>query len=236
MLNIINWTIRYPDGTVAVKDLNLSADQGEHLALVGANGAGKSSLILSIVGILPGTGKIEVDGTVLSKGSVQEIRTKAGIVFQNPDDQLFLPTVYDNIAFGPRNQGLDEESVRYRVQDRLKMLNIEHLREKSAMKLSGGEKRLTALATVLAMKPSLILLDEPTAFLDPKARRNLINILKELPHTLLIATHDLAFAAEVCPRSVILKKGELFADTLSREILFDRARMEAADLEAISMV
>lgn len=236
MLNIINWTIRYPDGTVAVKDLNLSAAQGEHLALVGANGAGKSSLILSIVGILPGTGKIEVDGTVLSKGSVQEIRTKAGIVFQNPDDQLFLPTVYDNIAFGPRNQGLDEESVRYRVQDRLKMLNIEHLREKSAMKLSGGEKRLTALAIVLAMKPSLILLDEPTAFLDPKARRNLINILKELPHTLLIATHDLAFAAEVCPRSVILKKGELFADTLSREILFDRARMEAADLEAISMV
>lgn len=235
MIEIQNWTVAYPDGTVAVNHLDLHIRQGEHLALIGANGAGKSSLILSLVGVLPGKGSVAVDGVRLGKDTLTTIRTKVGIVFQNPDDQLFLPTIYDDIAFGPRNLGMDEESVRHRVEDRLKLLHIEHLRDRTALKLSGGEKRMAAMATVLAMKPSVMVLDEPTAFLDPKARRGLIRVLKELPHTMLIATHDLAFAAEVCSRSVILCKGKVFADGLSEQLLYDEEKMEAAGVEAIRM-
>jgi cobalt/nickel transport system ATP-binding protein len=233
LVKIENWTVTYPDGKVAVDHLNLKITPGEHLALIGANGAGKSSLILSLVGVLPGQGSVTVDGIPLNKNNLTAIRTKVGVVFQNPDDQLFLPTIYDDIAFGPRNLGLDEESVRYRVEDRLNLLHISHLRDRTALKLSGGEKRMAAMATVLAMKPSVMALDEPTAFLDPKARRNLIRVLKELPHTMLIATHDLAFAAEVCPRSVLLREGKLFADGPSDQLLYDEAKMDKAGVEAI---
>ena len=233
MIDIRDWTVTYPDGTVAVDGFTLHAAPGEHLALIGANGAGKSTLILSLVGVLPGRGTVTVDGVRLQKDTLTEIRTKVGVVFQNPDDQLFLPTIYDDIAFGPRNQGLDEETVRRRVEDRLTLLGISHLRDKTALKLSGGEKRLAAMATVLSMKPAVMAFDEPTAFLDPKARRKLIEILRALPHTMLIATHDLAFAAEVCPRSVLLRRGKLFADGPSKELLYDAEKMDAADVEAI---
>jgi cobalt/nickel transport system ATP-binding protein len=235
VVNIENWTVTYPDGTVAVDHFNLKIAPGEHLALIGANGAGKSSLILSLVGVLPGEGSVTVDGVPLDKEHLTAIRTKVGVVFQNPDDQLFLPTIYDDIAFGPRNLGLDEESVRYRVEDRLNLLHISHLRDRTALKLSGGEKRMAALATVLAMKPSVMVLDEPTAFLDPKARRNLIQVLKKLPHTMLIATHDLAFAAEVCQRSVLLRAGKVFADGQSRALLYDERKMDEAGVEAIGV-
>lgn len=235
MVNIREWTVKYPDGTVAVDHLNLHIAPGERLAFIGANGAGKSTLILSLVGVLPGEGEVVIDGTRLGKDTLAEIRRKVGVVFQNPDDQLFLPTIYDDIAFGPRNLGLAEEAVQRRVDDRLKKLHIEHLRDKTALKLSGGEKRMAAMATVLAMKPSVMALDEPTAFLDPKARRNFIRVLKELPHTMLIATHDLTFAAEVCERSVLLKKGKVFADGPSRELLYDVEKMDAADVEAIGV-
>ena len=198
-----DWTVTYPDGTIAVDHLNLKIQPGEHLAIIGANGAGKSSLILSMVGVIPGSGQIHVDGVELNKKNLTEIRKKVGVVFQNPDDQLFLPTIYDDVAFGPRNLGMDEESVRYRVEDRLELLHISHLRNKSALKLSGGEKRMAAMATVLAMKPDVMVFDEPTAFLDPKSRRNLICVLQKLPHTMLIATHDLTFVAEVCPRCIL---------------------------------
>lgn len=235
MVEIRDWTVSYPDKTVAIDNLSLTIESGEHLALIGANGAGKSSLILSLVGILPGTGSVTVDGIRLGKDTLAEIRTRVGIVFQDPDDQLFLPTIYDDIAFGPRNLGLDEESVRYRVEDRLKLLHIEHLRDRTALKLSGGEKRMAAMATVLAMKPSVMALDEPTAFLDPKARRALIHVLKELPHTMLIATHDLTFAAEVCSRSVLLRRGKVFSQGPSEQLLYDKEKMDAADVEAIGV-
>lgn len=232
MINIEEWTVSYPSGTVAIDGLRLSVGGGEHLALIGANGAGKSSLILSLVGILEGTGKVEIGGTLLSKATVNEIRTKVGVVFQNPDDQLFMPTIYEDVAFGPRNLGLDEATVRHRVEDRLAMLGIAHLSCRSALTLSGGEKRLAAMATVLSMKPDVMLFDEPTAFLDPKARRMLIGILCTLPHTMVIATHDLAFALQVCPRCAILRRGKLFATGDTRRLLFDSATMEAADMEA----
>lgn len=235
MLDIQNWSVTYPDGTVAIKDINLQINTGEHVALIGANGAGKSSLILSLVGIISGVGVVKVDDIVLGKKTLMEVRSRVGVVFQNPDDQLFLPTIFDDIAFGPRNQGLDEETVKYRVEDRLKLLNISHLRDRTSLKLSGGEKRMVAMATVLAMKPSVMLFDEPTAFLDPKSRRNLINVLKGLPHTMLIATHDLSFAAEVCQRSILIKDGSICGDGLSSELLYDEKKMENADVEAIGV-
>lgn len=233
MIAVQDWTVTYPDGTIAVDHLNLKIQPGEHLAIIGANGAGKSSLILSMVGVIPGSGQIHVDGVELNKKNLIEIRKKVGVVFQNPDDQLFLPTIYDDVAFGPRNLGMDEESVRYRVEDRMKLLHISHLRNKSALKLSGGEKRMAAMATVLAMKPDVMVFDEPTAFLDPKSRRNLIRVLQKLPHTMLIATHDLTFAAEVCPRCILLKEGKLFADGQAEDLLYNKELMEAADVEAI---
>lgn len=233
MLTINNVTVEYPDGTKAINNLSLNVKSGEKLALIGANGAGKSTLMLAIEGILDSTGEIKIDDLVVDSKNIVKVRQQVGMLFQNPDDQLFMATIYDDIAFGPRNAGLDEESVKYRVEDRLKLLNIEHLKDKTALKLSGGEKRMVALATVLAMKPSVMLLDEPTAFLDPKARRNLINVLNSLPHTMLIATHDLAFAKEVCREAVVIKDGNFFAKGNCDEILYNQELMDEGGIEAI---
>lgn len=233
MLKIENLNVKYPDKTVAVENFSLDINDGEHVALIGANGAGKSSLMLAIEGIIESTGKVQVDGIVLSKETIVRVRKNVGMLFQNPDDQLFMATIYDDIAFGPRNMGLDEKTVKYRVEDRLRLLGIEHLRDKTALKLSGGEKRMAALAIVLAMKPSIMLLDEPTAFLDPKARRKLIRVLNQLPHTMLIATHDLTFAKEVCSQAVIMKEGKLFAKGTPNELLYDVKLMDEGGIEAI---
>lgn len=233
MLTINNVTVEYPDGTKAINNLSLNVKSGEKLALIGANGAGKSTLMLAIEGILDSTGEIKIDDLVVDSKNIVKVRQQVGMLFQNPDDQLFMATIYDDIAFGPRNAGLDEESVKYRVGDRLKLLNIEHLKDKTALKLSGGEKRMAALATVLAMKPSVMLLDEPTAFLDPKARRNLINVLNSLPHTMLIATHDLTFAKEVCREAVVIKDGNFFAKGNCDEILYNQELMDEGGIEAI---
>lgn len=233
MLTINNVTVEYPDGTKAINNLSLNVKSGEKLALIGANGAGKSTLMLAIEGILDSTGEIKIDDLVVDSKNIVKVRQQVGMLFQNPDDQLFMATIYDDIAFGPRNAGLDEESVKYRVEYRLKLLNIEHLKDKTALKLSGGEKRMAALATVLAMKPSVMLLDEPTAFLDPKARRNLINVLNSLPHTMLIATHDLTFAKEVCREAVVIKDGNFFAKGNCDEILYNQELMDEGGIEAI---
>lgn len=233
MLTINNVTVEYPDGTKAINNLSLNVKSGEKLALIGANGAGKSTLMLAIEGILDSTGEIKIDDLVVDSKNIVKVRQQVGMLFQNPDDQLFMATIYDDIAFGPRNAGLDEESVKYRVEDRLKLLNIEYLKDKTALKLSGGEKRMAALATVLAMKPSVMLLDEPTAFLDPKARRNLINVLNSLPHTMLIATHDLTFAKEVCREAVVIKDGNFFAKGNCDEILYNQELMDEGGIEAI---
>lgn len=233
MLTINNVTVEYPDGTKAINNLSLNVKSGEKLALIGANGAGKSTLMLAIEGILDSTGEIKIDDLVVDSKNIVKVRQQVGMLFQNPDDQLFMATIYDDIAIGPRNAGLDEESVKYRVEDRLKLLNIEHLKDKTALKLSGGEKRMAALATVLAMKPSVMLLDEPTAFLDPKARRNLINVLNSLPHTMLIATHDLTFAKEVCREAVVIKDGNFFAKGNCDEILYNQELMDEGGIEAI---
>lgn len=213
MLKLQDVTVTYPDKTTAVAGLSFTLRDGESIALIGENGAGKTSLLLAVAGILElSGGSAEIDEIPLNKKNMNEIRKRIGLVFQNPDDQLFMPLIYDDIAFGCRNFGLPEEAVNKRVDKTLEILNIGHLRERSSLKLSGGEKRMTAIATVLAMEPSILLFDEPTAFLDPKAKRLLAASLRKLPHTKIIATHDMAFAAEICNRVIALKNGKLMAD------------------------
>ena len=223
-------TVTYPDGTRAVEGVSFRLAPGESAVLAGANGAGKSSLILAAVGVLPSTGMVCADGVTLEKKNLAELRRRVGVLFQNPDDQLFSATIYDDIAFGPRNMGLSAEETERRVSEALALLGIEYLRGKTALKLSGGEKRLAALASVLAMKPSVLLFDEPTAFLDPRARRTLLKIMNGLPQTKLIASHDLPFAGAVASRAIVLKRGRLFADGAAREILRDEKLMEEGGL------
>lgn len=234
MIEIKNLSVIYPDGTKAIDDISFTIGDGESIALVGANGAGKTSLLLTLVGVLNASGgSVWVDGIQLSKSTLNEIRRRVGMVFQNPDDQLFMPMVYDDIAFGPRNFGLNEEEVKKRVDSALAELSIEHLRDRSSLKLSGGEKRIAAIASVLSMEPTTMIFDEPTAFLDPKARRNLIKVLQRLSHGKLIATHDLTFAEEVCTRAILLKNGKIFADGNPRELLYHQQLMDDCGIEAI---
>lgn len=224
----------YPDGTCAIADLSFRLNPGERVALVGANGAGKTSLLLSLVGVLPlAGGQVQVEDVVLSRNTLDEIRSCMGLVFQTPDDQLFLPVVREDVAFGPRNFGKTPEETRQITEEVLLRLGISHLADKSTTKLSGGEKRMAAIATVLAMEPSVLLFDEPTAFLDPKARRTLIRLLKQLPQAQLIATHDLSFACECCNRVLVLSHGELVADGDPKVLLYDQTLMDSCGIEAI---
>ncbi len=234
MIEIMNLTVVYPDGTKAVDDVSLTIRDGERVALVGANGAGKTSLLLALVGVLPLTsGTVSADGLELSKKTLSDIRRKVGMVFQNPDDQLFMPMIADDVAFGPRNYGLGEEETARRVDGALDMLGISHLKNRSSLKLSGGEKRMAAIATVLTMEPSALLFDEPTAFLDPKARRGLIGVLKKLGQSQVIATHDLTFAEEVCSRTILLKQGRIYADGDPKILFRDEKLMDDCGIEAI---
>ena len=230
MLAVKKLTVDYTDGTRAIDSVCFSIGAGENVALIGANGAGKTSLLLAIVGVLmPAGGDINVGETILNKKTLREVRSRIGLVFQNPDDQLFMPSIFEDVAFGPRGFGCNESETTGRVNAALSRLGIKHLAERSPLKLSGGEKRLAAIATVLAMDPEFLLFDEPTAFLDPRARRNLTAILSDLPQGKLIATHDLAFAEETCSRVLLLQGGRLVKDG-GRELLRDSPALEAAGL------
>jgi cobalt/nickel transport system ATP-binding protein len=232
MLVIDKLCVRYHDGNQVINELSATIRDGETVGLIGANGAGKSTLLMSLVGLLmPCGGRIEVNGTALQKDTIRQIRERIGVVFQNPDDQLFMSNVYDDIAFGLRNYGLTEETVRDRINHVMKELGVEKLESMSSNKLSGGEKRIIAIATILVMEPSIVLFDEPTSFLDPKTRRKLMQLLKSLPMTKLIATHDLDMALELCDRVLIMKDGSLFAEGTAEEILTDRVLLEDAGLE-----
>ncbi len=232
MLVIDKLCVRYHDGNQVLHDLSTSIQDGETVGLIGANGAGKSTLLMTLVGLLlPCGGRIEVDGRTLQKDTVRQIRESIGVVFQNPDDQLFMSNVYDDIAFGLRNYGMTEDAIRVRINHVMKELGAEKLELMSSNKLSGGEKRIIAIATILVMEPSIVLFDEPTSFLDPKTRRKLMQLLKSLSMTKLIATHDLDMALELCDRVLILKDGSLFAEGTAREILTDGTLLEEAGLE-----
>jgi cobalt/nickel transport system ATP-binding protein len=232
MLRIDKLSVKYQDGNQVLHQLELTIEDGETVGIIGANGAGKSTLLMSLVGILlPSEGYIEVDGVLLDKKNIHEIRERIGVVFQNPDDQLFMSNVYDDIAFGLRNYGMNEESIKEKITVILKELGVEKLQNMSTHKLSGGEKRIIALATILVMEPSVIVFDEPSSFLDPKTRRKLIHLLHQVSMTKVIATHDLDMALELCDRVVVLKDGKVFAEGNAKQILTNRELLEEAGLE-----
>jgi cobalt/nickel transport system ATP-binding protein len=213
---------RYPDGTHALRGIDLQVNDGEKVALVGPNGAGKSTLLLLLNGLFQSEGEIVIDGLTLNKANQDRIRALLGVVFQNPDDQLFSPTVFEDVAFGPIYQGLAHEDVEQRAIDALRAVHMLDYIKRNPYHLSGGEKKRIAIATVLAMQPRALLMDEPTAGLDPRARRELIELLEELPQALVIATHDLEMVRRLTPRMVILNHGELIRDGVSADLLGDK--------------
>jgi len=222
----------YPDGHVALRGINLNICEGEKVALVGPNGAGKSTLMLHLNGILNGgPGELSVAGMPLSEKNLPVIRALVGLVFQNPDDQLFSPTVFDDVAFGPLHMGLPEEEVYQRVESALAAVAMDGFGDRLSHHLSVGQKKRIAIATVLAMKPQILILDEPSAGLDPRARRALINLLGELPITMLVSTHDLRMVQELFPRMVIMDEGEIVADGRTENLMADEALLEAHGLE-----
>ncbi|GAB4500280.1 MAG: ABC transporter ATP-binding protein [Anaerolineales bacterium] len=221
----------YPDGHVALNGVSLKLCEGDKVALVGPNGAGKSTLMLHLNGILGGRGEVEIAGMRLMRDNLPAIRSKVGLVFQNPDDQLFSPTVFEDVAFGPLHMGLPEDEVRARVDAALEAVRMSAYRDRLSHHLSVGEKKRIAIATVLSMNPSLLVLDEPSAGLDPRARRTLINLLRELPITMLVSTHDMKLVQELFPRTVVMDEGRVVADGLTTEILEDEALLNAHGLE-----
>ena len=222
----------YDKNIQILKQVTMQIEFGESVGLIGANGVGKSTLLKLLVGLNENyTGDIQVRGIPVVGQNLVEIRKKLGYVFQDSENQLFMSTVLEDVAFGPRNCGLSESEVKKRVEDALKRMRIEHLAEKQIYKLSGGEKKMAAIATILSMQPEVVLMDEPTIALDPKNRRNLIHILNELSQTKLIASHDLDMIYDTCDRVVLMDQGEVVADGMAKEILTDQKLLEEHGLE-----
>lgn len=233
MLAIRDLTYRYPDGFPALRGVDLSLMTGEKVALVGPNGAGKSTLMLHVNGILGDEGSpVKVAGLALSRANLPRIRGLVGLVFQNPDDQLFSPTVFEDVAFGPLHMGLAEDEVRRRAEWALEQVGMAGSGERLSHHLSLGQKKRVAIATVLSMRPEILVLDEPTAGLDPRGRRQLITLLRELPQTMLVSTHDMALVHELFPRMVIMDEGLIVADGAAAALLADEPLLEAHGLES----
>ena len=225
-------SFRYPDGTEALKGISFKIFHGESVGITGANGAGKTTILLNLNGhLLPTGGEISIGDTPLTKKMRQEIRKKVGFVFQNADDQLFMPTVYEDVAFGPINLGLTTEKVDERVRNALEMVGCIHLMHRPPHRLSEGQKRAVAIASVMAMNPDILVMDEPASNLDPKSRRQLINLLKSFRHSKIIASHDLDMILDVCERCLIIKDGKVVADGPSEEILSNEKLLEENNLE-----
>lgn len=223
-ISIKNLSYSYPDGTQALTDINLAIKANERVALIGANGSGKSTLQLHLNGIiLPQEGEIVVGELQVNTENLREIRNFVGLVFQNPDNQLFMPTVWEDIAFGPMNLGLRDQALMERVCTAMAAVNIDpnHYGKRSTENLSGGEKKRIAIAGVLAMQPQVLVFDEPSAQLDPRSRRQLIELLQSLPLTQLIATHDLDMALELCDRTIILSRGQVVFDGSTEQAMSD---------------
>lgn len=223
---------QYPDGHKAVNGISFIIGHGESVGIIGANGAGKSTLLMLLMGVLfPLTGEVRVGDVAVKKKTLPLIRKSLGMVFQDPDDQLFMTTVYDDVAFGPRNYGLNEEEVEKRVEEALSKVGILHLKERAPFKLSGGEKRAAAIAAVLSMQPDVLIMDEPTAALDPKSRRRVMGLLEGFAHTKIITSHDLDMVLEVCSRVIVIKDGKIAADGDSKDILLDAELLDQCALE-----
>jgi len=222
----------YPDGTAALNGISFLLTHGEAVAIIGANGAGKSTLLLHLNGcLMPQAGEVRIGGLPLNKSTLSHIRRTVGMVFQDPDDQLFMPMVYDDVAFGPLNLGLPPAEVDQLVNASLATVGASHLKDRPPYRLSGGEKRAVAIASVLAMSPDILVMDEPSAALDPKTRRQLIALLQTFKHTRIIATHDLDLVLDLCSRVIILKDGQVAADGPALDILQNEELLAACSLE-----
>ena len=232
VLEVTGLHYAYPDGHPALNGVDLYVRTGERVALLGPNGAGKTTLALHLNGVIePQAGRIGVHGVELDKSTVNEIRRRVGIVFQDPDDQLFMSSVYEDVAFGPANLGLKGEALATRTTEALDAVGMTMWRDRPPHHLSFGQRRRVAIATVLAMDPDVVVLDEPTSNLDPAGRRELARILASLDRTIVMITHDLPFALEMCPRSVIMNAGVIVADGATSQLLSDEELLEKNRLE-----
>jgi cobalt/nickel transport system ATP-binding protein len=231
VIDIAKLTVVYPDGHKALTNVNFTAIDGTRIGVIGVNGAGKSTLLLSIIGVVPlSLGTVKVNEVELSRKSLPQLRQMVGMVFQNPDDQLFMTKVYDDVAFGLRNYGISEDEIAQKVPSILDNLGIAHLIDRAPHRLSYGEKRRVAIAGVLAMSPLAILLDEPSSFLDPRSRKQLIATLGELKQTQIIATHDIELARELCTQVIALKDGVILANDTPDIVLSDNRLLEECGL------
>ena len=232
VLDVQGLAYAYPDAHQALYGVDLHVHRGERVALLGPNGAGKTTLVLHLNGILtPGRGSVSVCGLEVAKPNLQEIRRRVGVVFQDPDDQLFMPTVRDDVAFGPANLGVRGPELDARVAEALDRVGMGAYADRPPHHLSFGQRRRVAVATVLAMQPEILVLDEPSSNLDPASRRELADIVRGLDVTVLMVTHDLPYALELCPRSVVLSDGVIVADGPTADVLTDEATMRAHRLE-----
>src|SRR3954449_10251796 len=221
----------YPNGVVGLDGVDLHVEHGERVAVLGPNGAGKTTLMLHLNALLEGAGELEVAGLDVARDDIRDLRTRVGLVFQDPDDQLFMPTVREDVAFGPLNLGCSRIEAEDRIAEALAAVRMSEFGERAPHQLSLGQRRRVAIATVLAMRPSLLVLDEPSANLDPRARRELLEVLGEVATTMLVVTHDLPFAASLCSRAVILSAGRIVADDACPAVLGDAELLASHDLE-----
>jgi len=222
----------YPDGTVGLKGVSFRITHGESVALIGENGAGKSTLLLHMNGYLMAThGRLRVGDVIVSSTSLNTVRHSVGMVFQNSDDQLFMPTVFEDVAFGPMNLGIEKEDLEAKVMEALDTVDAAHLKNRPPYRLSQGEKKAVAIASVLAMSPDILVMDEPTSSLDPMSRRRLIELLKTFQHTKIIATHDLDMAIDLCERTIVLHQGQVTADGPTMKLLQDEELLHGSRLE-----
>ena len=231
VLHVQDLHFSYHDGHSALRGVSFEMLAGEKVALVGPNGAGKSTLMLHLNGILTGRGDVTVGDKRIMRDNLPAIRAMVGLVFQNPDDQLFSPTVFEDVAFGPLHMGLARDEVEARVIAALQAVRMSGFRDRLSHHLSVGEKKRIAIATVLSMNPQILVLDEPSAGLDPRARRTLINLLRELPITMLVSTHDMRLVEELFPRTIVMDEGMIVADGKTKDILADAKLLEAHGLE-----
>ena len=231
MIEVKDVSYSYDSGNEVLHDISFTAGKGERIGLIGANGAGKSTLMKAMLGLIPFSGTIRLFGTEVRKDTLSEIRSRTGYVLQNSDHQMFMPKVYDDMMFAPRNYGLSEEETEQRIDRVLKQLNIEDLKYRYNHKISGGEKKMASIAVILVMEPELIIMDEPTASLDPRNRRKVINAVNSLDAGRIITSHDLDMIRETCDRVILLNEGRIEADGKAPEILSDKELLERCGLE-----